>query len=72
MLGKPSSVKPVLIWFSAGPCVLLLPVIEWMKHISSASSARCGSRSEIILPHWPRGRNGIGALDEVAVARPGR
>ena len=50
MLGKPSSVKPVLIWFSAGPCVLLLAVIEWMKHMSSASSARFGSRSEIILP----------------------
>ena len=57
MPGKPSSVKPVLIWFSAGPCVLLLAVIEWMKHISSASSARCGSRSLIILPHWPRGLN---------------
>ena len=38
-LGKPSSVKPVLIWFSAGPCVFDFAVIEWMKHISSASSA---------------------------------
>ena len=57
MLGKPSSVKPVLIWFSAGPCVLLFAVIEWMKHMSSASSARCGRRSEIILPHCPRGLN---------------
>jgi hypothetical protein len=57
MLGNPSRVKPVLIWFSAGPCVLLFAVIEWMKHISSASSARRGRRSEICFPHWPRGRN---------------
>src|SRR3954470_24884630 len=50
MLGKPSSVNPVLIWFSAGPWVLLLAVIEWMKQRSSASAPRCGNRSEIILP----------------------
>src|SRR3954470_6475773 len=56
--GKPSSVKPVLIWFSPGPCVLLLAVIEWIKHISSASSARFGNRSLPILPLSPRGLNG--------------
>jgi hypothetical protein len=56
-LGNPSSVKPVLIWFSAGPCVLLRAVIEWMKHISSTSLARCGSNCETCLPVSPRGRN---------------
>ena len=55
MLGNPSRVKPVPIWLSAGPCVFDFPVIEWMKHISSARSARCGSRSLTILPDWPRG-----------------
>ena len=55
MLGKPSSVNPVLIWFSAGPWVLLFAVIEWTKQRSSASSARFGKRSEIILPDCPRG-----------------
>ena len=57
MPGKPSSVKPVLIWFSPGPCVLLLAVIEWTKQNSSASVARLGSRSLTILPDWPRGLN---------------
>jgi len=55
--GKPSSVNPVLIWFSAGPCVLLFAVSEWMKQRSSASSARFGSSSETILPDSPRGLN---------------
>ena len=62
MLGKPSSVKPVLIWFSAGPCVFDFAVIEWMKHRSSASPARCGSISEIILPDCPRGLNSYSGL----------
>ena len=62
MLGKPSTREPVLIWFSPGPCVLVFAVIEWMKHISSASSARFGSRSEIILPLCPRGLNVQGLL----------
>ena len=57
MLGKPSKVKPVPIWLSAGPWVLDFPVIEWMKHISSASSARLGRRSLTILPDCPRGLN---------------
>ena len=67
MLGKPSSVKPVDMKFSPGPCVLVWLVSEWMKHISSASSPSCGSRSDIILPDWPRGRNVVRALDQVAV-----
>ena len=62
MPGKPSSVKPVLIWFSAGPCVFDFAVIEWMKHISSASSARCGRRSLIIFPLCPRGLNSHSGL----------
>ena len=48
--------------FSPGPCVLVFEVIEWMKHISSASSARFGSRSETYLPLWPRGWNSQGLL----------
>ena len=67
MLGKPSSVNPVLIWFSAGPCVLRFAVIEWTKHMSSASSARCGSRSEIILPDSPARLELVQRPDEVAV-----
>ena len=58
--GNPSSVKPVFICDSAGPCVLAFAVIEWMKHISSTSSARCGSRSETYLPDLPRGLNAYG------------
>jgi hypothetical protein len=49
--------NPVLIWFSAGPCVFDFAVIEWMKQSSSASSAMFGNNSEIILPHCPRGLN---------------
>ena len=55
MLGKPSCVKPVFICDSAGPCVVVFAVIEWMKHMSSANSARFGSRSETYLPLLPRG-----------------
>ena len=57
MLGNPSSVKPVLMNISPGPCVLVFEVSEWMKHRSSAHSARCGSRSETYLPVCPRGLN---------------
>ena len=57
MLGKPSSVKPVAIWLSAGPCVFDFAVIEWMKHIRSARAPKRGSRSLVIVPLWPRGRN---------------
>ena len=53
-------VKPVLIWFSPGPCVLLLAVIEWMKHKSSTCSPSCGSKSETYLPDCPRWRNAKG------------
>jgi hypothetical protein len=62
MLGKPSSVNPVDIWLSAGPWVLLLAVIEWMKHISSAMSPRRGSRSLVIVPLSPRGLNSQSGL----------
>jgi len=55
-------VKPVDIWLSAGPWVLLLAVIEWMKHISSANSPRCGSRSLVIVPLSPRGLNSQSGL----------
>ena len=47
----------MLMNISPGPCVLVFDVSEWMKHISSAHSARCGSRSETHLPVWPRWRN---------------
>ena len=50
------------MWFSPGPCVLVFEVIEWMKHISSASSARFGNRSEMYLPLSPRGLNSQGLL----------
>ena len=56
MLGKPSRVKPVFICDSAGPCVFDFAVIEWMKHISSTQAPSSGSRSDVYLPHWPRGR----------------
>ena len=54
-LGNPSSTDPVERKFSAGPWVLDLAVIEWMKLMSSARPARLGSKSLIILPHSPRG-----------------
>ncbi len=57
MLGNPSSVKPVDMNISPGPCVFVFEVSEWMKHRSSARSARWGSRSEMYLPLCPRGRN---------------
>src|SRR5687768_10149557 len=60
MLGNPSSVNPVPIWFSAGPWVLLRAVIEWTKHISSTSSPKWGRRSDTYLPLRPRGRNAQG------------
>ena len=67
MLGKPSSVKPVDMKFSPGPCVFVLLVSEWMKHISSASSPSCGSRSLVILPHSPRGPELVSRRREIAV-----
>ena len=33
-----------------------------MKHMSSTRAPKCGTRSDIILPHWPRGRNSQGLL----------
>ncbi len=57
MLGKPSSVNPVLMNISPGPCVLVFEVSEWTKHRSSARAARCGNKSEMYLPLCPRGRN---------------
>ena len=68
MLGKPSSVKPVPIWLSAGPWVFDFPVIEWMKHISSAISARFGRRSLTILPDCPRGLNSAMGLTRLPLA----
>ncbi len=53
MLGKPSDVKPVNMNNSPGPCVAVLLVIEWMKHISSTNSPSRGSKLETILPHLP-------------------
>src|SRR5207248_705005 len=50
------------VWCPAGPWLSELAVIEWMKQSSPASSARCGSMSEIILPDWPRGRNSQSGL----------
>ena len=67
MLGKPSSVKPVLMNISPGPCVLVFEVSEWMKHRSSAQSARCGSRSETYLPRLAARLERPGALRQVAV-----
>ena len=55
MLGKPSSVNPVLMNISPGPCVLVFEVSEWMKQRSSTRSARCGSKSETYLPDCPLG-----------------
>ena len=53
MLGKPSSVWPVHMKFSPGPCVFVRPVSEWMKHSSSAICPMCGTRSEMYLPLCP-------------------
>ena len=61
-LGYPSTVNPVLMKFSPGPCVLIFEVMEWMKHISSARLASFGSRSETSLPLCPRGLNSQGLL----------
>ena len=67
--------------FSPGPCVFVFDVMEWMKHMSSASSARCGSRSDMYLPDCPRWLNSQGLLvrlpglalkrDQVFAARHG-
>ena len=67
MLGNPSSVKPVLMNISPGPWVLVFEVSEWMKHRSSAHSARCGNRSEMYLPRLPPRLEFPGALGQVAV-----
>ena len=67
MLGKPSSVKPVDMKFSPGPCVFVLLVSEWMKHISSASSPSRGNRSRRHLARLAARTKRVGALDQVAV-----
>ena len=67
MLGKPSRVKPVFIWDSAGPCVLVLAVIEWMKHMSSASSARLRQQVGEVFAALAARFEGVGAFRQVAV-----
>ena len=57
---SPRARSPVFIWSMAGPCVLLVAVSEWTKAMSSTHSARCGSRSETHLPHWPCCRHSHG------------
>ena len=65
--GKPSVVKPVDITFSPGPCVFDFVVSEWTKHMSSTSSPRWGSRSEVLLPLCPAGGTARAAPGQVAV-----
>ena len=57
MQGKPFKVNPLFIWKVAGVWLLLLAVIEWMKHRSSAQRARLGSRLLTQLPLRPCWRN---------------
>ena len=55
MIGWPSRVKPVFICDSAGPCVLALADMEWMKQRSSTKAPVSGRRSLVIFPDLPRG-----------------
>ena len=57
MQGKPWVMKPVDIWKRAGPWALERATIECRKVMSSARLPSWGTKSETILPLWPRGEN---------------
>ena len=51
--GMPDRIRPVFICSMAEPWIGESAYIEWTKAMSSTHVARCGNRSETILPHWP-------------------